>query len=186
MKTFAKISIMLFVFLFGFIQGGYSQIGTTINDDPLSANPLMSCPPVSPDIIYNSDFSVFHHVYIDTTLTYTNVCSWLPAFGNNVDHQFPVGLIGITGGAMKIFITSSGKFNETDSAGGFYQNNSFNKNQYLTFHLKFYCHWHVGCKKGGIGIPLSGDYQGVRKLIVCLTNDSVELLYHDGVCWNTE
>jgi hypothetical protein len=128
----------------------------------------MSCPPIPPEIVYNDIYSIYNHIWNDTNLTYTNVCSWYPGFGE-VNHLAHPSQIGIIGGAMHMDLGYS--FPQYPYAG-FYQNNSIYVNQHFSFHLK-YMAWY------------SKTQLGEDNLVVCLTNDSIESLYQNGVFNNS-
>ncbi|MCX6288002.1 MAG: T9SS type A sorting domain-containing protein [Bacteroidetes bacterium] len=176
MKNFLKNKCLQFsviILIFGLSSFGQNKPDVqSAQTNPFLTNILkgMVCPPVPPDIVYNSDFVVNnHHLFGDTLLTYSNVCSWHRSFGH-VQHAYPSVYMGTS--AYVLIENTSSKSTDWDSAGGFYQNNSINKNQFFTFHLKYMGDWSDKFHQ----YPL-----GVKKLIVCLTNDSVETLYQNGV-----
>jgi len=179
MKNVYKISGSILLIILAI---NISCIGQIVIPEPPgdSIKKELYCTPIPPDIVKNSDFSIFNHSsgYIDERLTYDNVCEWYPAFGTP-GHLYPCGQNGITGGAMKMFLTTaSDKGNQYhgqnrfplyggDTLAGFYQNTEIIAHQHFSFHLKYMCDW------GNDNTP---GHLGVKKLVICLTNDSVETL----------
>lgn len=117
----------------------------------------MYCPPFEQNVVKNFNFSVYNHISVDTVLTYTNVCEWFPSFGN-VFHRADSSYLTF------MALAKNNKF----MPSGFYQNLYIEKGQCFSFEIL-------------ASTILGGSYKfdlqdTLDNLIVCLTNDSVELL----------